>query len=207
MDDNKTDNINGSNEVDNQTPVNQGAPAGIDDNNKENEPESEEKTFTQAEVKKMIDERLARERAKAEEKAAEVKKLARMNAEQKQQYEIEKANKRAEEAEAKLARLEMRGQARNMLAEANINASDDDLDLIVTDNAETTKTNVDKLKTIIERERENVRKELLAGKTPKINGNNVKAVTKQQFDLMSSKQRTALYHENPQLFKKLTGGI
>lgn len=179
----------------------------VGNENSDDSKENVEKTFTKEDVERIVSERLKREKEKAEADKAEAKRLAKMDADQKKQYEIDKANKRAEEAEAKLARLEMRGQARSMLSEANINASDDDLDLIVTDNAETTKANVDKLKAIIQRERENVRKELLAGNTPKITGNNTKVVTKQQFDVMSSKQRTNLYHENPELFKKLTGGI
>lgn len=166
-----------------------------------------EKTFTKDEVEQMISDRIKREREKAEADKAEAKRLAKMNADQKKDYEIDKQTKRAEEAEQKLARYEMQGQARKMFEESGVNVNDDDLSLVVTSEAETTQDNVNKLIAFAKRIREDVKNEMLTGKTPKTNGNVAKNITQSQFDLMSSKQKAELYQENPDLFKKLTGGI
>lgn len=169
--------------------------------------EPKEKTFTKDEVEQMISDRIKREREKAEADKAEAKRLAKMNADQKKDYEIDKQTKRAEEAEQKLARYEMQGQARKMFEESCVNVNDDDLSLVVTSEAETTQDNVNKLIAFAKRIREDVKNEMLTGKTPKTNGNVAKNITQSQFDLMSSKQKAELYQENPDLFKKLTGGI
>lgn len=169
--------------------------------------EPKEKTFTKDEVEQMISDRIKREREKAEADKAEAKRLAKMNADQKKDYEIDKQTKRAEEAEQKLARYEMQGQARKMFEESGVNVNDDDLSLVVTSEAETTQDNVNKLIAFAKRIREDVKDEMLTGKTPKTNGNVAKNITQSQFDLMSSKQKAELYQENPDLFKKLTGGI
>lgn len=169
--------------------------------------EPKEKTFTKDEVEQMISDRIKREREKAEADKAEAKRLAKMNADQKKDYEIDKQTKRAEEAEQKLARYEMQGQARKMFEESGVNVNDDDLSLVVTSEAETTQDNVNKLIAFAKRIREDVKNEMLTGKTPKTNGNVAKNITQAQFDLMSSKQKAELYQENPDLFKKLTGGI
>lgn len=169
--------------------------------------EPKEKTFTKDEVEQMISDRIKREREKAEADKAEAKRLAKMNADQKKDYEIDKQTKRAEEAEQKLARYEMQGQARKMFEESGVNVNDDDLSLVVTSEAETTQDNVNKLIAFAKRIREDVKNEMLTGKTPKTNGNVAKNITQSQFDLMSSKQKAKLYQENPDLFKKLTGGI
>ena len=169
--------------------------------------EPKEKTFTKDEVEQMISDRIKREREKAEADKAEAKRLAKMNADQKKDYEIDKQTKRAEEAEKKLARYEMQGQARKMFEESGVNVNDDDLSLVVTSEAETTQDNVNKLIAFAKRIREDVKNEMLTGKTPKTNGNVAKNITQSQFDLMSSKQKAELYQENPDLFKKLTGGI
>lgn len=169
--------------------------------------EPKEKTFTKDEVEQMISDRIKHEREKAKADKAEAKRLAKMNADQKKDYEIDKQTKRAEEAEQKLARYEMQGQARKMFEESGVNVNDDDLSLVVTSEAETTQDNVNKLIAFAKRIREDVKNEMLTGKTPKTNGNVAKNITQAQFDLMNSKQKAELYQENPDLFKKLTGGI
>lgn len=79
-----------------------------------------EKTFTQAELDAIIDKRIARERASFDkqltEKLSEAQKLAKMNAEQKAQYEKEQAEKRLAEREATITRRELIAAAKETLA-------------------------------------------------------------------------------------------
>lgn len=166
--------------------------------------ESKEKTYTKDQVNAMIAERVAREQKLAEEKQEEAKRLTKMNADQKQQYELEKANKRAEDAQAQLARYEMQGQARSMFAEAKISAPDDVLNLVVTDKAETTQANVNALTEFAKTIRQSAVDEIMKGKTPK--DFTQTQVTTADYNKMSYQEIAKLQKENPEQFKQMLGG-
>ena len=173
----------------------------------EKQGEQQAKTFTQDEVNKIVSQRLERQKEQLKAKEDEAKKLSRMNAEQKANYELEKANKRAEEAAAKLARYEMRDSAKQMLADGGFNNADNSLlDLVVTDTAESTQANVNVLLTAIEAIREDERNKLLAGKTPKVGGKEIKPVSAQELIKMSTAERVKFQRENPAEYARILGG-
>ena len=173
----------------------------------EKQSEQQAKTFTQDEVNKIVSQRLERQKEQLKAKEDEAKKLSRMNAEQKANYELEKANKRAEEAAAKLARYEMRDSAKQMLADGGFNNADNSLlDLVVTDTAESTQENVNVLLTAIEAIREDERNKLLAGKTPKVGGKEIKPVSAQELIKMSTTERVKFQRENPAEYARILGG-
>lgn len=173
----------------------------------EKQDEQQAKTFTQDEVNKIVSQRLERQKEQLKAKEDEAKKLSRMNAEQKANYELEKANKRAEEAAAKLARYEMRDSAKQMLADGGFNNADNGLlDLVVTDTAESTQANVNVLLTAIEAIREDERNKLLAGKTPKVGGKEIKPVSPQELLKMSTAERVKFQRENPAEYARILGG-
>lgn len=173
----------------------------------EKQGEQQAKTFTQDEVNKIVSQRLERQKEQLKAKEDEAKKLSRMNAEQKANYELEKANKRAEEAAAKLARYEMRDSAKQMLADGGFNNADNGLlDLVVTDTAESTQANVNVLLNAIEAIREDERNKLLAGKTPKVGGKEIKPVSAQDLLKMSTAERVKFQRENPAEYARILGG-
>lgn len=173
----------------------------------EKQDEQQAKTFTQDEVNKIVSQRLERQKEQLKAKEDEAKKLSRMNAEQKANYELEKANKRAEEAAAKLARYEMRDSAKQMLADGGFNNADNGLlDLVVTDTAESTQANVNVLLTAIEAIREDERNKLLAGKTPTLGGKKIKPVSAQEIVKMSTAERVKFQRENPAEYARILGG-
>lgn len=173
----------------------------------EKQGEQQAKTFTQDEVNKIVSQRLERQKEQLKAKEDEAKKLSRMNAEQKANYELEKANKRAEEAAAKLARYEMRDSAKQMLADGGFNNADNGLlDLVVTDTAESTQANVNVLLSAIEAIREDERNKLLAGKTPKVGGKEIKPVSAQELLKMSTAERVKFQRENPAEYARILGG-
>lgn len=177
------------------------------DDSEEKQGEQQAKTFTQDEVNKIVSQRLERQKEQLKAKEDEAKKLSRMNAEQKANYELEKANKRAEEAAAKLARYEMRDSAKQMLADGGFNNADNSLlDLVVTDTAESTQENVNVLLTAIEVIREDERNKLLAGKTPKVGGKEIKPVSAQELIKMSTAERVKFQRENPAEYARILGG-
>ena len=90
-----------------------------------------EKTFSQEEVSQMIKDRLARERRKSDERIKdaiqEAEKLAKMNKDQKSQYEIEKLLKENEALKAEKALSQMRNETRTMLSESGVENFDDQI--------------------------------------------------------------------------------
>lgn len=86
------------------------------------------KTFSQDEVNKIISERLSKERQKWEkefqtkldEAKTEAEKLAKMNAEQKAEYERKKREEELNRREAEITRRELRATALETLAEKGL---------------------------------------------------------------------------------------
>lgn len=105
---------------------------GDDDNG------GEEKKYSQAEVNKMIEARLARERAKNKAHEDEAEKLARMSESQKQAKALKDLQDRLDQMEAKEARSKMAATARRMLQDENIMVDDIIIDALVKDDAENT---------------------------------------------------------------------
>lgn len=111
----------------------------------DDKPKGEEtgKTFSRDEVAKMIAAETKKARAsweqEAEAKKEEAKKLAKMNAEEKLQHELEQ--KEAEIAELKRGQTlnEMKSEASKMLSGAGLPQDDELLGLIVSEDAEATK--------------------------------------------------------------------
>lgn len=84
----------------------------------ENKPEKPaEKTFTQAELNKIIAERQKRWEKKAADEKAEAERVAAMTADEKSKHEQEKREREFAEREAELSRKERTASARDLLAE------------------------------------------------------------------------------------------
>ncbi len=120
-----------------------------DPDKKEND-EGTEITFTpeqQKKVDEILERRVAHEKKKADEyareKAEEAAKLAKMNKDQKDEYEREQMEKELEQLRSEKQLNEMRSEARKMLSEAEVDSSDEVVNLVVTDTAEQTKLNVE----------------------------------------------------------------
>lgn len=165
------------------------------------------KTFTQEEVDKMVEKRMARyDRAhqkEVESAKTEAAKLAKMNKDQKKDYELQQAQQKAQDAEAQLARYQLRDTVRKQLVDGGFTPEESDIDLVVTADAETTKQNGDALLAMVERIRNDERQKTLSGTTPKVSGTQVKAPNAQEFMKYSYDQRIKLKHDNPTLYSQL----
>lgn len=82
--------------------------------------ETQGRTFTRADVSKM----LAAERAKwdkeQEAKESEAKKLAKMNADEKKDYQLKQREQELADREAEIARKELTAEAKSMLSERDL---------------------------------------------------------------------------------------
>ena len=147
---------------------------------KSSEEEKGEKTFTQAELDKIVKDRLKRaekeNQKKIEEARTEAQKLAKMNEEQKKAYEQEKIQMENENLKNQIAQLEKQAQRTELSKSAatilqenhKITATQDILDFVVGETAEDTNVRIEKLVSIIKADRKAVEAERALGRTPKI---------------------------------------
>lgn len=174
------------------------------------ETETAEKTFTQAELDDIIQKEKAKAKRSAEReykaKMDEAEKLRKMNAEQKAEYEAQKQADRIAELEAQLNRNGLEREASKMLSEAGIVASDDILSFVVKDDAEGTQEAVNALSSLVNELADKKVGEMLKGKTPKkVEQSTSGVITKEQFNKMGYKDRNELLQKNPELYHQLKG--
>ena len=163
------------------------------------------KTFTQEEVDKIVNKRLARERkdieAKIEAERAEAERLAKMSEAEKQQALFKKqvaefeATKRAFEQEKLLNETSKQLASKNLPIEF--------AEMLKANDAESTFENIKVFEAKFNEAVEKLVNERLKGKTPKAQTGAVDGVTKEAFNKMSYKERLELYNSDPELYNKL----
>ena len=174
-----------------------------------NEPTTnEDAKYTDAQVDEIINKKFAKWKADQEKavadavaKVEEAHKLSQMN-------EKEKADNERKQMEDELARYKamethnaMMTEARNMLKADNLTISDDILNVLVTDNAETTKAAVQAFSAAFQTAVNEAVKTQLAGSEPK-RGATATGMTKEQ--IMAEKdtnKRLKLIEDNMHLFE------
>ena len=162
----------------------------------------EEKTFTQEEVNKMIEKRLAREKAKAEQERLEAEELAKLSEAERQKKLFEKqvAEFEAERAEWQASRL--KEETRNQLRERNILSDFDEF--VIGSDAEATLDKLNRFETLLNRAVELAVNERLKGKAPKTSASGSSGeMTKEQFRKLNIVEKQALLASNPTLFTEL----
>jgi hypothetical protein len=145
----------------------------------------DEKKYSDNDLDKIVNKKFARWK---EEQAAELKKaqeeaakLAKMNAEQKQQYELDKLKEENAQLKAAQVRAELGKTAAGLLAEKNIDATQDILDFVVGDDAEATNVNINKFVKIVEAQIKKAELVRATGTTPRTitnNGNTMSEIDK-----------------------------
>lgn len=131
----------------------------------------EEKKYTDKDVDAIVNKRFAKWKTEQEQavKSAkeEAEKLAKMNAEQKQNYEIEKLQKENEKLKQEAAKVELSRSATGILAEKGIEATQDVLDFVVGNDADDTNAKIDKLVKIVKSQLKKAEIARATGTTPK----------------------------------------
>ena len=82
--------------------------------------EKHERTFTRAEIGKMISAERSKWEAEQEAKENEAKKLAKMNADEKQKYQLDQREQELADREKAIARKELTAEAKAMLSERDL---------------------------------------------------------------------------------------
>ncbi|MGO3017888.1 MAG: DUF4355 domain-containing protein [Anaerococcus sp.] len=172
----------------------------------EAENEEPEKKYSDEQVDEIIKEKKAKWQKQQEEKIKEIeeaRKLEKMNEDEKLKYELDKYKKELEEYKQRENQSAMAKVAKNMLVEEGFNISDDLVNNLITDEAETTKENVKDfagmLKDLVEKEVN----ERLKGKSPEVKKTGVKSSQGQRSEILgikdAVKRREAMLN-HPELF-------
>lgn len=186
-----------------------GEPAGTEPTGHEpaepkgTEPKNEpEKKYTDEDVNKIIDRKFAEWEKKQNKAKSEADRLANMNAQQKEQYENEQLKKQVEELLRKDALGKMAAVARGMLGEKNISVSDDLIEMLISDDAEKTKSSVDSFINAFQSAVEKAVKDALKGNTPKKTSEPASITKEQIMKVKDPLERQKLIAEHMDLFQK-----
>ena len=179
---------------------NTGQDGGKDQGNGSNQQGADEKKYTDADVDRMINQKFANWQKKQEKAVSEAKKLASMSEQEKAEHERDELQKELDALKKANALAEMGRQARKMLSDDGITAPDELVDMIITDEAETTKANVQQFSKLFKGAVQAAVKEALKGKAPGTGSSG--SMTKEQImNIKDPIARQQKMKENIGLFK------
>ena len=121
--------------------------------------------YTDEQVNEIINRKFAEWSSKKEKELDEAKKLAQMDERQKAEYERDVLKRELSELKKENTRAKMAKTARAMLSEKNIAIGDDLVSILITDEAESTKANVDQFSSLFQDAVEKAVTERLKSKT------------------------------------------
>ena len=160
----------------------------------------EVKTFTQDEMDKIIEKRLARASKKADEEKVEAEKLAKMSETERAtaEFEKEKASFAEERKQYQKEKLELQ-----VVKELSTKGLPTDFSkYLISEDAEGCMSNIKEFEVHWQQAIEKAVDAKLRGTTPKTGGG--VGITKEAFAGMSYKEKSSMYTENPTLYKELS---
>ena len=128
------------------------------------------------------------------------KSIKELSDEEKAKQEEDAKDRRIKELEDRLARNEALKQTKQVFEESDIQVSDDVLDMVVVNDNKKTVANVQAITNFIEKIKEDTRKELLAGKTPRTTGVKTKMTKEQIRSIKDTAERQKAMRDNWALF-------
>jgi hypothetical protein len=128
------------------------------------------------------------------------KSIKELSDEDKAKQEEDTKDRRIKELEDRLARNEALKQTKQVFEESDIQVSDDVLDMVVVNDNKKTVANVQAITNFIEKIKEDTRKELLAGKTPRTTGVKTKMTKEQIRSIKDTAERQKAMRDNWALF-------
>ena len=157
--------------------------------------------YSDDDVDRMFNEKFAKWSAKAEKKAeakaAEAARLAEMTAQERAEAERDALRAELDELKRANTAAEMAKTARQMLSEQGINAPDALVTTLVTDDADSTKQNVDAFAETFKNAVDEEVKKRLGGRTPTVGTGKNKALTREEILAVKDKaERQRLIAEN-----------
>lgn len=157
-----------------------GAPAGQGKATTEPKNDDQKPKYTDKDLDDIIGKRFAKWQQQQQKAVDEAKKLAEMNAQQKAEYERDQLQKELNALKKQASLAEMSKTARKMLSDSGIMIPDELLAMMVSDNAETTKTAIDGFAKVYKEAVEAAVKERLKGEPPRRGAGGTATMTKEQ---------------------------
>ncbi|HFA9609189.1 capsid assembly scaffolding protein Gp46 family protein [Ligilactobacillus ruminis] len=138
------------------------------------------------------------------EKLKSGKSVKTLSDEDKAKKDVDEKDKEIAALKSQIARRQTLDDTDQVLRENGLVVPSDVLSFLVSDDADNTYSNVKAFIDYTETVKDSVREEFKKGRTPRVSGTTAKAVSQKDFDGMTQKERVALFHADPELFRKLT---
>lgn len=159
----------------------------------------DEKKYTDADVDEIINKKFAKWKSEQEAKENEAKKLAKMNADEKQKYQLDQREQELANREQVLARKELTAEAKAMLSERGLPV--ELVAVVDLSNAEAVTESVASIQKTWEEAVQKGVSDRMKGSAPiKTAPQNNNELTKAQFYRMSHAEKANLKQTNPELY-------
>ena len=159
----------------------------------------DEKKYTDADVDAIIDKKFAKWKSEQEAKENEAKKLAKMNADEKQKYQLDQREQELANREQVLARKELTAEAKAMLSERGLPV--ELVAVVDLSNAESVTESVASIQKTWEDAVQKGVSDRMKGSAPiKTAPQNNNELTKAQFYRMTHAEKANLKQTNPELY-------
>lgn len=164
------------------------------------EDQKPEAKYTDEDMNKLINKKFAEWQEKKEKELTEAKKLAEMNAQERAEHERDEMKRQLETLMKQQSLTEMTKTARAMLTEKEIHVSDDLLSMLVSEDADKTKSTIDSFVELFQGAVKSAVADALKGNIPKTGASS--GTTKEQIMAVKDRaERQRLIRENMELFK------
>ena len=157
----------------------------------------EEKTFTQAELDKILNKKFAQWQKKTEEAKAEAERKAKLTEAEK----LAEERKEFEEMKKQFEYEQRVNSTSKVLASNNLPI--EFADFLIAETDEATTQRVDLFKNAFNQAIEKTINERLRGKTPKVPTQASKGITKEEWNKMNLVQRQQIFNSNRELYNEL----
>jgi hypothetical protein len=138
------------------------------------------------------------------EKLKSGKSVKTLSDEDKAKKDVDEKDKEIAALKSQIARRQTLDDTDQVLRENGLVVPSNVLNFLVSDDADNTYSNVKAFIDYTETIKDSVREEFKKGRTPRVSGTTTKAVSQKDFDQMTQKERVALFHADPELFRKFT---
>ena len=161
--------------------------------------EKHERTFTRAEIGKMLSAERSKWEAEQEAKENEAKKLAKMNADEKQKYQLDQREQELADREKAIARKELTAEAKTMLSERGLPV--ELVNVVDLSSAEAVTESVASIQKTWEDAVQKGVSDRMKGSAPiKTAPQQSTGLSRAQFFQMSHTEKAALKQSNPELY-------
>ena len=159
----------------------------------------DEKKYTDADVDEIINKKFAKWKSEQEAKENEAKKLAKMNADEKQKYQLDQREQELANREQAIARKELTAEAKAMLSERGLPV--ELVSVVDLSNAEAVTESVASIQKTWEDAVQKGVSDRMKGSAPiKTAPQNSNELTKAQFYRMTHAEKANLKQTNPELY-------